>query len=220
MASARPLLRFPSPWRSSLTSRPSRLTTPTPAAPRQFFNLPNLAAAAASSQPQVLTASRTMPYPSPQLYDIISDVDAYSTFVPYCAASRVTAWSVPDAATGRKWPTQADLRVGWGGFEETFTSRLHCIPGSSVEAISGADVEGASPGNGGEGGAVFRSLVTKWQLRPLTSGTGTEVDLVIRFQFANPLYSAVSAAVSEKVAGVMIEAFQKRVKAVLGTGRL
>ncbi|KAK1454104.1 polyketide cyclase/dehydrase and lipid transporter [Colletotrichum paranaense] len=216
MATARPLLRLPPPLRTSLTSR-TRLTTPSR---RPFFNLPNLAP---STTPQVLTATRTMPYPSTQLYDVISDVDAYQTFVPYCAASRVTAWSAPDpdpANGGRRYPTQADLRVGWGGFEETFTSRLHCVPGKSVEAISGADVEGASPGNGGEGGAVFRSLVTKWQLRPLASGTGTEVDLVIRFQFANPLYSAVSAAVSEKVAGVMIEAFQKRVKAVLGTPRL
>ncbi|GJC82181.1 coenzyme Q-binding protein COQ10, mitochondrial [Colletotrichum liriopes] len=213
MATARPLLRLSSPLRA-LQRTPVTLAQQPPRRP--FFNLPNLSSA---TEPQMLTASRTMPYPSAQLYDVISDVDAYDSFVPYCAQSRVTQWTSPDAS-GRRWPAQADLRVGWGGFEETFTSRLHCVPGKSVEAVSGADVEGASPGNGGEGGAVFRSLVTKWQLRPLTSGTGTEVDLVIKFQFANPLYSAVSAAVSEKVAGVMIQAFEKRVKAVLGVPRL
>ncbi|KAK2065667.1 polyketide cyclase/dehydrase and lipid transporter [Colletotrichum caudatum] len=213
MATARPLLRLPLPLQAIRSAPTAALARPPPRRP--FFNLPNLSA----TEPQTLTASRTMPYPSAQLYDVISDVDAYDCFVPYCAQSRVTQWTAPDAS-GRRWPLQADLRVGWGGFEETFTSRLHCVPGKSVEAVSGADVEGASPGNGGEGGAVFRSLVTKWQLRPLTSGTGTEVDLVIRFQFANPLYSAVSAAVSEKVAGVMIQAFEKRVKAILGVPRL
>ncbi|KAK1989422.1 polyketide cyclase/dehydrase and lipid transporter [Colletotrichum cereale] len=213
MATARPLLRLPSALRA-LHRAPTALARSPPRRP--FFNLPNLSSV---TEPQTLTASRTMPYPSPQLYDVISDVDAYDSFVPYCAQSRVTQWTAPDAS-GRRWPAQADLRVGWGGFEETFTSKLHCVPGKSVEAVSGADVEGASPGNGGEGGAVFRSLVTKWQLRPLASGTGTEVDLVIRFQFANPLYSAVSAAVSEKVAGVMIQAFEKRVKAILGVPRL
>ncbi|TDZ74224.1 Coenzyme Q-binding protein coq10 [Colletotrichum trifolii] len=211
MATTRPALRLLSPLRSV---RP--ITRAAQPSVRSFFNLPNLSAA---TEPQVLTASRTLPYASAQLYDVISDVDSYSSFVPYCAHSRVAQWSAPDE-TGRKWPTQADLRVGWGGFEETFTSKLRCVPGESVEAISGADVAGASPGNGGEGGAVFRSLVTKWQLRPLTSGTGTEVDLVIRFQFANPLYSAVSAAVSEKVAGVMIQAFEKRVQSVLGRPRI
>ncbi|KAF6812894.1 cyclase dehydrase family protein [Colletotrichum sojae] len=210
MATARPATRLLSPLR---TLR-SPLYSPAQNR-RNFFDLPGLP----SSEPQVLTASRTLPYPSSQLYEVISDVDSYSSFVPYCAQSRVTRWTAPDE-NDRRWPTQADLRVGWGGFEETFTSKLHCVPGKSVEAVSGADVPGASPGNGGEGGAVFRSLVTKWQLRPLTPGTGTEVDLVIRFQFANPLYSAVSAAVSEKVAGVMIQAFEKRVKAVLGRPRI
>ncbi|KAJ0167179.1 Coenzyme Q-binding protein coq10, mitochondrial [Colletotrichum tanaceti] len=215
MATARPLLRLSSPLRT-LPIQQAPTTIAQQQLRRHFFNLPNLSS---SAEPQTLTASRTMPYPSAHLYDVISDVDAYDTFVPYCAQSRVTQWTSPDAS-GRRWPSQADLRVGWGGFEETFTSRLHCVPGKSVEAVSGADVEGSSPGNGGEGGAVFRSLVTKWQLRPLTSGTGTEVDLVIRFQFANPLYSAVSAAVSDKVAGVMIQAFEKRVKALLGVPRL
>ncbi|KAF4921014.1 Coenzyme Q-binding protein COQ10-like protein [Colletotrichum viniferum] len=211
MATMRPTLRVFSPLRIIRCTPAARPHTPA----RQFFNLPNIP----SSEPQVLTASRTLPYPSAQLYDVISDVDSYSTFVPYCAQSRVTQWTAPDK-NGRKWPAQADLRVGWGGFEETFTSRLHCVPGKSVEAISGADVPGASPGNGGEVGAVFRSLVTMWQLRPLATGTGTEVNLVIRFQFANPLYSAVSAAVSDKVAGVMIQAFEKRVKSVLGRPRI
>ncbi|KAJ0381628.1 hypothetical protein COL26b_000306 [Colletotrichum chrysophilum] len=194
MATIRPALRIFSPLGSIRCTPAARPHTPA----RQFFNLPNIP----SSEPQVLTASRTLPYPSAQLYDVISDVDSYSTFVPYCAQSRVTQWTAPDK-NGRKWPAQADLRVGWGGFEETFTN-----------------VPGASPGNGGEGGAVFRSLVTMWQLRPLATGTGTEVDLVIRFQFANPLYSAVSAAVSDKVAGVMIQAFEKRVKGVLGRPRI
>ncbi|KAL0944076.1 cyclase dehydrase family protein [Colletotrichum truncatum] len=212
MATARPALRFCSSLRKIHPVPLVRTHTPA----RHFFNIPSLPS---SSEPQVLTATRTLPYPSAQLYDVISDVDSYSSFVPYCAQSRVTQWTGPDE-NGRRWPTQADLRVGWGGFEETFTSKLRCIPGQSVEAISGADVKGASPGNGGEGGAVFRSLVTKWQLRPLATGTGTEVDLVIRFQFANPLYAAVSAAVSEKVAGVMIQAFEKRAKSVLSRPRI
>ncbi|OLN84425.1 Coenzyme Q-binding protein COQ10-like protein, mitochondrial [Colletotrichum chlorophyti] len=202
MAAPRPLLRLAPQLRYLNKNRP--LVSQLPSR-RPFFNLPNLP----STEPQVLTASRTLPYASAQLYDVISDVDAYSTFVPYCAHSRVTRRTAPDA-DGRTWPTQADLRVGWGGFEETFTSRLRCVPGKSVEAISGAEVDGST------GGDVFKSLVTKWELRPLTSGTGTEVDLVIRFQFANPLYSAVSAAVSEKVAGVMIQAFEKRARAILG----
>ncbi|KAH7362052.1 dehydrase and lipid transport-domain-containing protein [Plectosphaerella cucumerina] len=185
---------------------------------RAFFSLPDL-----PSPPQTLTATRILPYSSADLYTLVSDVDAYSKFVPYCSQSRVTKWSDPDPSRpdSPKSPIQADLRVGWGGFEETFTSRLRCVPGQSVEALSGADALDPSASREqikDAGGAVFKSLVTKWQIRPVDSANNqTRVDLVIRFQFANPLYAAVSAAVSEKVAGVMIEAFEKRARSILGT---
>ncbi|KAH6689531.1 polyketide cyclase/dehydrase and lipid transporter [Plectosphaerella plurivora] len=185
---------------------------------RAFFSLPDL-----PSSPQTLTATRILPYSSTHLYTLVSDVDAYSKFVPYCSQSRVTRWADPDPSRpdAPRSPIQADLRVGWGGFEETFTSRLRCVPGESVEALSGADALDASATREqvkDAGGAVFKSLVTKWQIRPVDSASNqTRVDLVIRFQFANPLYAAVSAAVSEKVAGVMIEAFEKRARSILGT---
>jgi coenzyme Q-binding protein COQ10 len=85
----------------------------------------------------------------------------------------------------------------------------------SVEAVSGnpasADASAAS--------AVFKSLVTRWHLRPIrqTSTTpSTEVHLTIQYQFANPLYAAVSSAVSDKVAGLMIEAFEQKAFKELG----
>ncbi|KAF9775938.1 hypothetical protein IL306_005935 [Fusarium sp. DS 682] len=178
---------------------------------RSFISLP-------SSEPQRLTANRTLPYPHEPLYDLIADVDSYSSFVPYCSRSRVTRWSDPDPATGRRYPTQADLHVGWGGFDEVFTSRLRCVPGQSVEAISG---ETAPGGTGPDASAVFRSLVTRWSVRPI-SGLPlprTEVNLSIDFQFTNPLYGAVSAAVSDKVASMMIEAFEKKAFEKLGSQR-
>ncbi|CRK01406.1 Coenzyme Q-binding protein coq10 like [Verticillium longisporum] len=207
---------------SSSSSLLVRQRTAPAASSRPFFALPNLP----SSPPQTLTATRTLPYPPKALYALVADIDAYSSFVPYCSESRVTARDPSPPHT----PTQADLRVGWGGFEETFTSRLRCRPDRSVEAISGADLEppargpssssfSTSSSSSGGGGAVFTSLVTRWELRPLREDArdpATQVDLVIRFQFANPLYAAVSAAVSDKVAGVMIEAFEKRARRILG----
>ncbi len=174
---------------------------------RPFFTLPN-------GNSQTLTASRTLPYSQAELYELVADVDSYSQFVPYCAKSRVTHWSAPDDF-GRKWPTLADLHVGWGGLNEEFTSRLHCVPGVSVEAVSG-DPAGTSSAS--DASAVFKSLVTRWSLRPLKaqSSPSTEVNLSIKYQFTNPLYAAVSAAVSDKVAALMIEAFEMRAREQLG----
>lgn len=177
---------------------------------RPFFTLPG-------GNSQTLTATRTLPFSQDALYELVADVDSYSQFVPYCAKSRVTQWSSPDDS-GRKWPTLADLHVGWGGLNEEFTSRLRCVPGVSVEAVSG-DPAGTSAAS--DASAVFKSLVTRWSLRPLTAqpSPSTEVNLSIKYQFTNPLYAAVSAAVSDKIAALMIEAFEKRAQQILGSGK-
>lgn len=182
---------------------PLRGKTPLISSCRSFISLP-------SSSIQHLTAHRTLPYPPSALYDLIADVDSYVEFVPYCSHSRVTAWTDPDPLTGRRWPTRADLRVGWGGFEEIFTSRLRCVPDRVVEAVSGGE-------GGKDASAVFKSLVTLWSLRPMQGGVvpRTEVHLTIKYQFVNPLYAAVSSAVSEKVAGLMVEAFEKEARSKL-----
>ncbi|KAI1335189.1 dehydrase and lipid transport-domain-containing protein [Xylariaceae sp. FL0016] len=137
----------------------------------------------APSQPQTLTASRKLPYASAQLYDIIADIDAYSDFLPYCTVSRVTAWTPPDPHTHRRYPSRGDLTAGWGAIEQTYSSRVFCIPCQLVEAISGdARTEitasllrqhglvdpGPDPktGDGTAGEAVFKSLVTRWTVTP------------------------------------------------------
>jgi coenzyme Q-binding protein COQ10 len=106
--------------------------------------------------------------------------------------------------------------VGWGGFDEAFTSRLLCVPGVSVEARSGGSAEG---GPVQDASSVFKTLETMWFLTPIarqSEAPSTEVRLTIKYQFVNPLYAALSAAVSDKIAALMIEAFEKQVHHKLG----
>jgi len=202
-------------------------------AQRSFITLPG-------TDLQTLTATRILPYKSNSIYDIISDVNSYSKFVPYCIGSKVTKWSSSDAEE-KCWPSEADLKVGWGGYEETFTSRLFCVPGSIVEALSGeatttlpkSDIahHSATFNSPRTANNIFDSLSTRWIVKPFhfKPSTGhpqtekteepamdrTEVHLTIDFRFANPIYAAMSKAVAPKVAGVMIEAFENRAKELL-----
>ncbi|KAI9742354.1 MAG: hypothetical protein M1818_003887 [Claussenomyces sp. TS43310] len=221
----------------SLYAAPIRSFQPTRAPlARTFIALPGTDAT-------TLTETRILPYKSSSLYTLIADVDNYSKFLPYCQASTVTKWSSPDA-DGKKWPAEADLKVGWGGYEETFTSRLFCLPDQIVEALGGearptlskkqVPHHAAALDTPGEANRVFQSLSTRWTVRPFhykpppTSGQAqgdktyhpardhTEVHLTIDFQFSNPIYAALSKAVAPKVAGVMIEAFERRARTLLG----
>ncbi|KAK0109593.1 hypothetical protein ONS95_002278 [Cadophora gregata] len=200
---------------------------------RSFITLPG-------TETQKLTATRILPYKSSSLYTIIADVDSYSNFLPYCIESKVTKWSSPDK-NGKRWPSEADLKVGWGGYEEIFTSRLLCAPGSTVEALGGeartslpkADIEhhSATFNSPAVANNIFQSLSTVWTVKPfhykppsgrpqtdnavLPAQEQTEVHLEIDFQFSNPIYAALSKAVAPKVAGIMIEAFEVRARKIL-----
>ncbi|KAI0119207.1 hypothetical protein F4814DRAFT_232218 [Daldinia grandis] len=221
-----------------------------PHPPRRFFiSIPD------PTKPQILTASRRLPYDHERLYDIIADVDSYVRFLPYCKVSRVTRWTDPIPTptpsppsnssssenphatphSTRRWPTQADLTAGWGGFEETYTSRLFCVPTLGiVEAISGdarTEIPASElrryglvdPGPDIRSRGVFKSLVTRWTVVPADDAVHadrfqhgwSDVRLTIKYQFANPLYTAVSSAVADKVAGVMVEAFVQQAQRVL-----
>jgi coenzyme Q-binding protein COQ10 len=200
---------------------------------RAFISLHN-------TEPISLSQTRILPYKHTSVYTLIADVDSYSTFVPYCQQSRVTKWSAADK-NGKRWPSEADLKIGWGGYEETFTSRLFCVPDSIVEALGGEavttlpkkDVEHHMSTFEGPGSAttVFKSLSTRWTVKPFQhtppygrpqpnnsirpSTEQTEVHLTIDFQFSNPIYAALSKAVAPKVAGIMIEAFERRARQLL-----
>ena len=200
---------------------------------RSFITLPG-------TEAQSLSATRILPYKSSSLYTLIADVDSYSSFVPYCVESKVTKWSGADK-DGERWPSEADLKVGWGGYEEKFTSRLFCVPGSIVEALSGdavTDIPKASLAHHSAtfeapatANAIFQSLSTRWTVKPFhyKPPTGqpqtdktlhpardqTEVHLTLNFQFSNPIYAALSKAVAPKVAGMMIEAFEIRARRLL-----
>lgn len=171
-----------------------------------------------ANKPLTINVSRTLPYPREKLYDLIVDVDAYSSFLPYCQHSRVTAWSKPEAdANGtsggrRAWPTEGDLTVGFGPITQSYTSRIVCVPGRSIEALSGRQ-------EGAPAGSPFESLVTKWTVGDAIVkriGTWSTVDLDLTMRLADPLVQMMLSKVVDETATKMIDAFEQRARDLFG----
>lgn len=251
-----PLLRPSSSAFSQTTHKPSKQPS------RPFVSNP-------LTPLQTLTASRILPYHAPPLYNIIADIVAYPTFIPYCTSSAITSLSAPYPSSSsastpndgseekHRWPRTADLRIGYGPYDELFRSAVYCLPHTVLEAVAG-DAEPTIPrgklphyyedpeqrDNAGDDAersagnrAIFTSLLTRWTFKefpfkpappdgkPPQEGSATapssprtEVNLVLEVRFASAVYSALSQAAAPKVAGIMIEAFEKRAAAVLGRG--
>ncbi|KAI7777244.1 hypothetical protein LA080_003833 [Diaporthe eres] len=170
-----------------------------------------------SNKPLTINVSRTLPYPREKLYDLIVDVDAYSSFLPYCQHSRVTAWSRQpgaDGATGgaRAWPTEGELTVGFGPITQSYTSRIVCVPGRSIEALSGKQ-------EGAPAGSPFESLVTKWTVGDAIVkriGTWSTVDLDLTMRLADPLVQMMLSKVVDETATKMVDAFEQRARELFG----
>ncbi|KAG8158797.1 hypothetical protein KVR01_011240 [Diaporthe batatas] len=165
------------------------------------------------SKPLTINVSRTLPYPREKLYDMIADVDAYSSFLPYCQHSRVTRWSEADGG-GRAWPAEGDLTVGFGPITQSYTSRIVCVPGRSIEALSGRH-----EGIPGPAGSPFESLVTKWTVRDAIVkriGTWSTVDLDLTMRLADPLVRMMLSKVVDETATKMVDAFEQRARDLFG----
>ncbi|KAK9262884.1 coenzyme Q-binding protein-like protein coq10, mitochondrial [Lipomyces tetrasporus] len=148
------------------------------------------------SSAQSYSLSRNLPYHPSLVYNVISDVDSYCKFVPYCVTSTVIH---RDPKT--KQPAKATLCVGWKAFEESFESELTCEEPYSVVAQSYKH-------------SLFKLLYTRWRIIPQADQTLSRVVMDLKFAFANPLYNTVSATFAPTVTKIMIEAFEKRIAEV------
>lgn len=148
--------------------------------------------------PLRFSETRAFPYAPGPLYTLVSDINSYHKFLPYCLGSNVTKYSEPDSL-----PIEADLRVGWGAYDETFRSKVLCEPDKLIVRADASRNE------------LFQTLKTRWEIQQREEG-GSDVALHIEFQFRNPVYAALSGAVAPKIARIMVAAFERRAKDVLG----
>lgn len=67
--------------------------------------------------------------------------------------------------------------------------------------------------------SIFKHLTTSWALTPQASTAGrplTKVDLYLAYAFISPFHAAAVSSMWEKVSGMMIGGFEKRVGDVYG----
>ena len=114
---------------------------------RRIFSFPPLPEAF-SHAPQTVHESKVLPYvthshPLPlilahalprytqkELYEVVSNVESYPRFIPYCSGSRILERQSHEDG---KHFMKAELTVGFKPFNVSYTSHVTCIPHSFVE---------------------------------------------------------------------------------------
>ena len=125
------------------------------------------------------------------MYEIVSDVERYPQFVPWCAGLRVD--SREKTSTGEE--LIAETIVGFRNFRERYTGRVTLDPANyKVDVVQ---TEG-----------VFRKLENHWHFVP--DGEGCQVEFSIVFEFKSKELALIAEAALSRVMTRMPQAFEAR----------
>jgi coenzyme Q-binding protein COQ10 len=133
---------------------------------------------------------KTLAYPADELFSVVADVKQYPSFVPWCSSAHIR----------REDPREiiADLEIGFGPFQESFTSQVTLDRPRQVLVRA---TEGP-----------LEHLTNSWTFTPI--GEQTQVDFVIDFQFKSHLLDHVANSMFHEAATRMMGAFESRVHLV------
>jgi coenzyme Q-binding protein COQ10 len=129
----------------------------------------------------------TLAYGADELFEVVADVKDYPSFIPWCSGARI------DREDQRE--IIAELVIGFGPFQESFTSQVTLDRPRQVLVRS---FEGP-----------LEHLTNTWTFAPV--GEKTHIDLVVDFQFKSHLLDHVVNGMFHEAATRMMNAFESRV---------
>ena len=132
-------------------------------------------------------------YSPAEMYRLVTDVDAYSQFLPWCDRARV----VEHHENGML----AEIGIAFGGIHQTFTTRNTHVPDRTVHMKL---VQGP-----------FSTLEGEWNFIGFGTERACKVELSLTYGFNSTLGKLISP-VFDKIAGSMVDAFIKRAKQIYG----
>jgi ribosome-associated toxin RatA of RatAB toxin-antitoxin module len=131
--------------------------------------------------------SALLPYTASQMYGLVTDVERYPEFLPWCKGARILA------AEGEF--VTVSLGLVRGMVRGSFTTRNRQVPDRSVEMRL---VEGP-----------FSLLEGRWDFLPIEAA-GTRVELQIRFQTHGLISGLALGPAFEGICNQMVDAFGRR----------
>ncbi|ETW03712.1 hypothetical protein, variant 1 [Aphanomyces invadans] len=129
---------------------------------------------------------KIVPFTCQAMFDVVANVDAYVSFLPFCVSSRVVSRPSTNVM-------EADLTVGFQIFTESYRSRVEL---ESPHRIFIKSIH--SP--------TFKSIESEWMFRQV-SETSCEVNFRVSFEVGSILHAHAMRLFFDDVARVQLNAF-------------
>jgi coenzyme Q-binding protein COQ10 len=147
------------------------------------------------------TDERLIGFSPEQLFDVVADVDNYSSFVPFCSGSRVIRREGAEGAEGHTF--DAELAIEFFKVTERYTSRVTLDRPRHVNAHAISS-------------KLFSHLSSDWRFKPGPSAQTCLLQFRIEFKVISSLYAPIIDHVLPEVTSQQVAAFSDRCKALYG----
>jgi ribosome-associated toxin RatA of RatAB toxin-antitoxin module len=135
-------------------------------------------------------------YSPREMYVLVTDVDRYAQFLPWCEHARVVQ-EHDDGMT-------AEMGIAFAGVRQTFSTRnVHTLDSQvHMQLLNGP----------------FSQLDGQWNFLPLGDGSqrACKVELTLNYGFDSSTLSKLVSPVFDKIAASLVDAFVKRAQQVYG----
>ena len=135
-------------------------------------------------------------YSPEEMFRLVTDVERYPEFLPWCDHARVIA-QTPEGM-------EAEIGLRISGIHQSFSTRNTHVPGREVkmQLVNGP----------------FSNLSGGWTFHPVGDGSqrACKVELNLNYGFSSSTLSAIIGPVFDKIAGSLVDAFIERAEKVYG----
>ena len=139
-----------------------------------------------------ITRSSLVLYTPEQMFDLVNDVEAYPSFLPWCRDSKIISKTDDEIA--------ASLELAKGGIHHVFSTRDKLVHGRSIDIQL---IDGP-----------FQHLEGHWQFGMIGDNQGCRIQLDMDFEFSNRLISMALGPIFTQISGSLVDAFCKRAQEI------
>ncbi|XP_014242129.1 coenzyme Q-binding protein COQ10 homolog A, mitochondrial [Cimex lectularius] len=170
---------------TKILCKEGKLTPPAFGHFNNFFTLPGIA-----NKKKEYIGKKIVGFTPEQMFDVVSDVENYKKFVPFCIKSTVTHKT--------KHLLSGDLQVGFPPIVESYSSTVSLNRPHSVRAVC-------------KDGKIFNHLTTTWKFIPgLKEGPQScHIHFYLSFEFKSMLHSQLANVFFDELVKQMEWAFVK-----------